>query len=341
MDAIGQAAALTGAAWIEEQLKRRKEYERALAALGLTIQDAWKAASGLNTTTGADGGYLVPGQHVGTLLQAIDGRSIVRPRAQVLTGVSPNLTIPTFDHDTNGTRSGVAITWGNEGAAISRVDPDLGRVSPVPRKLVALFVATNELLQDSNAAQALGTLAADAVANFLDQHYLAGSGVGQPLGALNAPCAVKVTRQTGSQIGKADIGKMVSYMLPQSIGTVYSPNPGLVWMAHPSTAEYLYQHMEILYTMGMLGSPLVYSEHMSALGTEGDIALIDWSYYLCTITQQFAVARSRETPEVFQTDETAFRITMRGDGMPWMNAPITLVNGSHQVSPIVILSDAA
>jgi hypothetical protein len=41
--------------------------------------------------------------------------------------------------------------------------------------------------------------------------------------------------------------------------------------------------------------------------------------------------------ERFQYDETSWRAVHRVDGQPWLNAPITLADGSTQISPFVIL----
>jgi HK97 family phage major capsid protein len=83
----------------------------------------------------------------------------------------------------------------------------------------------------------------------------------------------------------------------------------------------------------ILGMPAFESEHCEALGTKGDIYLVDWSEYL-TIQKGANFAESMHL--YFDTDRTAFRITLRVDGQPWWETYVTLAN-SVTKSPYVTL----
>jgi HK97 family phage major capsid protein len=73
--------------------------------------------------------------------------------------------------------------------------------------------------------------------------------------------------------------------------------------------------------MSILGIPLILTEKVPTLGTTGDIALVDLSYYLIGDRQQMETANSEHF--LFNTDKMAFRVIERLDGQPWLQSAIT------------------
>jgi HK97 family phage major capsid protein len=334
---IAQLNALQG----DIGLAQQASYNKSLKSIGAWVQRAAKA-TGLSSTTGSDGGYAVPAELYADLMSAIDARSIVRRRCTTLDGVAPQIDIPSLGYSgETSTRGGVAINWLSEGDQATVSNPSIDRLSLVARKAIGFWKSTNELLSDSAAQTIVGRLFVEAMSNFLDGAFLAGDGVAKPLGVLNSSAIVKVQRQTANQISKEDVAEMVSHLLPQSVGTALAPVPSVAWIAHPKSASYLLQSTEIILTAGMIGAPVLYSEHLPTLGSEGDLLLCDFSYYLSSMTQDIAIARSAEHNSVYLTDESLLRVTWRGSGAPWVQSAISLENGTHSVSPFVVLTDPA
>jgi HK97 family phage major capsid protein len=62
----------------------------------------------------------------------------------------------------------------------------------------------------------------------------------------------------------------------------------------------------------LYGRPLIATEYNAAIGTVGDIALVDLSQY--TIVDKGGVQMANSMHVAFDTDEMRFRVTYRVDG---------------------------
>ena len=74
---------------------------------------------------------------------------------------------------------------------------------------------------------------------------------------------------------------------------------------------------------------------MPALGSEGDLCLCDFSYYLIKDGSGPYVAASEHV--YFKNNKTVIKAFWNVDGQAWMKEPLTLEDGSTQVSPFVFL----
>jgi hypothetical protein len=86
----------------------------------------------------------------------------------------------------------------------------------------------------------------------------------------------------------------------------------------------------------LLGRPFYATEHVPKLGTAGDVALVDPSFYVIGDRLTASVVGSPHA--AFSTDKTVFRLVHRVDGRPWLGTAVTPKNGSQTVSPIVTLN---
>jgi HK97 family phage major capsid protein len=235
------------------------------------------------------------------------------------------------------------MAWVPEGGSIPQPDVPFRQSTAAPRKLAAIVRVSNELLNDSQLAAVLGELFASSFAAELDKHALTGSGLGQPLGVLQSPATITVSRATANQINPADVASMVARQLPQNVQLgLPTPRGGapmsVCWVAHPSTIRQLMlndANKNTLYALTNSGYVLKASEHLPQLGTTGDLVLVDWSKYVYAYRERFRIAVS-DQPH-FDTYESLFRITARLDGAPWLDAPITADDG-YQYSPFVALA---
>ncbi|GGQ83789.1 phage major capsid protein [Streptomyces flaveolus] len=299
----------------------------------------------------ADGGFLVPETLRSNLMEIALEMSVVRPLATVVPMESARVPFPMIDSTTNAGSvfGGMVAYWGEEGAPLNDASPKFGRVTLDAKKLTGLSAVPNELLQDSitSFAALLERLWPQALAFSEDNSFMAGSGVGEPLGFRGAgnPSAVPVARTTANKIKYADIVKMYSRMLPSSL-------PRAVWTCSPDALpELLTMALDVgtggnsvfvvnaaaAHPMTIFGRPLIITEKAGTLGARGDIAFSDLSYYLVGDRQTMTADSS--TDYQFGADKTTFRIIQRVDGRPWLQSAITPANGSaNTLSPFIELA---
>lgn len=319
--------------------------------------------SPLAENAGATGGYTVPVQFYADLLRMIAEASFVRSRCTNIPMMSNQLLVPALDQSaapafgTSAFFGGIAASWQPEGQTLNESEPTFRQVSLTARNLVFYTVASNQLLQDNAVAldTLLTTLFVEAMAWFVDFYVLRGNGAAQPLGVLNAPATYNQIRQTATSFTLQDVAKMLSHLLmsswsnaiwimhpsvlPQLIQMADSTNGRLVWLNQaPQTVSE--GSVAVPLPMTLAGLPIYFSEKVPQLGTTGDVMLCDMSKYLIGDRLQVQIEASKEAK--FLQNQIVWRIVMRWDGQPWLNAPIYLADGAdtYQVSPFVRLSSA-
>jgi HK97 family phage major capsid protein len=221
------------------------------------------------------------------------------------------------------------------------------------KKLAAyLGGVPDELVEDAAAFEVFARTAIPmGLAWAEDQAFIAGSGVGQPQGILNASCAVNVTRTSGGSLSlQADVTNMVTRMLPQSM-------KDFIWLCSPDKIGPLLNMYLLVGTLPsssavapsawltgsatdgwtLLGRPLFVTEHVPALGTRGDLIAVDPRFYVIQDRQQMTIDTSA-VGQKFAIDQTEFRVISRLDGRMWPQSPVTPQNASATVSPVVILN---
>jgi HK97 family phage major capsid protein len=91
----------------------------------------------------------------------------------------------------------------------------------------------------------------------------------------------------------------------------------------------------------LLGYPIVISDFLNALGSEGDIALVNPDHYAAALRKQLTVESSIHY--AFINDITTWRFLARGGGIPIPTAPYAYrsVTSSNvdEHSPFVVLDD--
>lgn len=302
----------------------------------------------LGSTIPADGGFLIPERLRADLLRVALESSVVRSRARVVPMDSLTVPYPTIDATSNASSvyGGLVGYWTEESGTLTDSSPRFGRVVLQARKLTMYSEIPNELFQDSivSLEQFMSDTYPEALAYFEDVAFIRGSGVGEPLGFLNADAMVSVLKESGqpaNTIVWENIVKMYARMLPGSISRA-------VWVAHIDTFPELATMALSVGTGGsaiwlsngvtgppmtILGRPVIFTEKASTVGTAGDISFVDLGYYLIGDRMQMQTATSTEFK--FGTDKTAFRLIQRVDGRPWIASAITPRQGSNTLSPFV------
>lgn len=326
--------------------------------VGDTIRKAALAES-----SGVTGGYTVPTQWSQQLLMLAVEDMIVAPRAAHQPMDSLSMQVPSLDHTTvqgaghTPFLGGVQGTWTAEGQTRSESEPSFRMTELKANELSFYAVSSNEMLADSMIAleTLLTLLFKNAIAWYRDYAYLQGNGVGKPLGMTNSPATIAVNRNAANQFKWVDAYTMMGRLY----GLESWRNGATVWVMHPSVLPQLLnftdaggrlifqplnqgaQEMPAAssgpYSAGYLfGIPCVFTEKLPALGTRGDVLLLDCSKYLLGDREELVIDVS--THVLFLKNQTAWRMVWRGDGQPWLNSPITLADGTFTVSPFVILN---
>ena len=308
----------------------------------------------LSSMKPSDGGYLIPETLRADLLQTALESAIVRSRARVIPMDSLTVPFPMVDSTSNVSSvfGGIVGYWTEEGATLTESAPKFGRVVLNAHKLTLYTEMPSELIQDARPSMAalIDQMFPEALAWFEDIAFFVGGGVGEPLGFLNAPAQIAVTRSTtvgGANVEWVDIVNMYSRMLPQSLNRavwVISPDvlPSLLTMTLPGgTAPVIiggggFATGSAAPSMSLLGLPIIVSEKARAVGTTGDINLVDFGFYLIGDRQAISARQSEDFK--FKNDVTAFRVIERIDGRPWLASAITPQNGGNSLSPFVTLT---
>jgi len=304
-----------------------------------------------STVEPGGGGFLVPESFRSELLQLSLETGVVRGRARVIPMETSRVLIPTVDSTSHTTNvfGGVQAFWTEESAAMTDVGATFGRVALESWKLTAFANVPNELIQDSAVSFEAWMRASfpQALSYFEDDAFIKGNGVGQPQGYLNANSLVVQAAETGqptATIVWENIVKMYSRMLPQSLATA-------VWVVSPDTFPELATMALSVGTgggpvwlnngvagppMSILGRPVIVSEKVKALGSQGDISFVDFGYYLIGDRQAMTVESSPHFR--FQNGETSYKFVTRVDGRPWLQSALTPRTGGATLSPFVTLA---
>lgn len=311
----------------------------------------------LSSVKPSDGGFLIPEILRAELLRVALERAVVRSRARVIPMDSLTVPFPTVDATSNVSSvfGGVIGYWTEEGATLTESQPRFGRVELRANKLTLYTEVPNELIQDARPSLEafISDIFPEAIAWFEDVAFFVGGGVGEPLGFLNAPAAISVTRSTataGSNVEWVDIANMYARMLPQSLDRavwIISPDvmPSLLTAQLPGGGPILvntgggFPSATGAPPLSLLGCPVIVSEKARAVGTAGDINFVDFGFYLIGDRQAMSARQSEDFR--FNQDVTAFRVIERLDGRPWLASAITPQNGGSTLSPFVKLTTAA
>jgi HK97 family phage major capsid protein len=129
--------------------------------------------------TPANGGYLVPFTLDPTIILTNAGSA--NPYRQIATVKT------TTTNDWNGvTSAGVSAEWTAEGIEAADATPTVGQLKITPQKADAYLFGSFEVLSDSDFAQQLPELLADAKDRIEETAFAVGTGSGQPKGIIPA-----------------------------------------------------------------------------------------------------------------------------------------------------------
>lgn len=314
-----------------------------------------RAPTGASEVDPTGGGFLVQTDFATAIFtRAYDMGEILGEVNKIGISTGANgIKIPAVDETSRATGSrwgGVQSYWVAEGTSVTATKPKFRQIELDLKKLMSTFYITDEMLQDRNVLQTLALQAFSEEIMFMTEDAIVeGSGAGQPLGVINAPCKVAVSKQTG---------QAAATLVYENILNMYSR----MWSRSRKNAKwYINQDIEpqlfaLSQTIGvggvpvylpaggisgnpygtLLGRPVVPTEYNATLGTEGDILFADFSQYVLADKGGIQAAQSMHV--AFLTDEMVLRITYRVDGEPIWNSALTPFKGSATKSPFITLA---
>jgi HK97 family phage major capsid protein len=242
-----------------------------------------------------------------------------------------------------GIYSGVKVSWIAEGGTRQDGgDPTLRNIKLEPKEVSAYIDISDKLLQNAASSGAfIQQLLRDAIIGSEADAFYTGSGVGKPMGIVGHACVKKVTRDTTVTIKWADIKNMFAAFM---FGTGGSP----VWIVSQSclpaimgledtSGHALWMPNVAMGPGGQLcGFPVLISDLNPAVGTAGDIALVDLKYYFIKDGSPLAIFIDPYTQKV--NGLSRIYAFWSVDGQPMLTTPITQRNGTTTVSPFVTLT---
>lgn len=296
----------------------------------------------LSEGTDSAGGFFVPQQWAALIEAAALESAIVRPLARKQPMMTDTLNYPTVSDTAHSSsvHGGIIAYWTEEAGTKTPSQPKFGALKLIAKKLIGFTYASDELLEDAPALEALLIkLFGDGITWFEEEAFWQGNGVGQPLGIINSSALVTPFRATASQIALIDIGTLMSRFQ----GDLYGKST--VFVGNKAILPYLINLGSTIITWtgiagqrvptGLMGIPLHFTEHVATLGSVGDLGLYDLDQYVIGDRKGLKIDRSIEYR--FSTDETTWRFVKRVDGQPLTDSAFTPKRGSTQ-SPYVCLA---
>jgi HK97 family phage major capsid protein len=317
------------------------------------------AATGMSEGVPGDGGFLLQDTYVNDIFRRVNetGQVFSRiTRRYPLSGNSNSIKLPGIDETSraDGSRwGGVQAYWVAEGGSVTATKPTFSRIALELNKLMATSYATNEQLSDTPIIEGLVQEGfAEEMGFKLDDAAIRGTGVGEPLGILNATAKVEVAKETGQAadtIVYENVLKMWARLWARS-------RSNAVWFINQDIEPQLATMSVAVGTGGvpvylpatgasqsgystLFGRPVVPIEQCSTLGDAGDIILADMSQYWAI--DKGGVNQASSMHVQFLTDETAFRATYRADYTPMWTSALTPFKGSNTLSPFITLAARA
>lgn len=313
------------------------------------------AALGANEGTGADGGFILQTDFAkGIMESAVQSSPLLNRLDRFTCSSAANAMRWVSVDETDVSASvfgGVQMYWTSEATTVNASKPQFREMKMDLEKMMGIAYCTDEMLQDaafmSGFFGSAFTLAADRL---LTRAVIAGDGIGKPLGLINSKALVTVDAEV-DQVAASFTGnnaiKMQARALPRN-------RDRLVWLMHPDVEDQLPtlaihsgEAAKFLWnpegglgnfdTQRVLNKPVLFEDSCSALGTKGDIMLVDPFYYILlskgTAKQEWSIHVE------FLTDQNCFRMVYRCNGGPKIESPVTLNNSIKTRSPFVTLAD--
>lgn len=310
---------------------------------------------GMNESSGADGGYLVMPEFAAGIVDRVYANDLwSRTDHYTVTGNSMTFNVNAETSRANGSRhGGLRGYWLAEGATKTASAPTFRQVTMKLVKLAVVVYLTDELMEDTGSVlqDYVTRKAAEEFEFMIGDALINGTGVGMPLGILNAPSLVSVAKETG---------QAADTILPENIvkmqARFFAPNdPSSVWLHNQDIGPQLHLMTLGIGTAGQVvfmppgglssapyatlqGRPMLATEFNPTLGDQGDIIKADLGQILSI--SKGGIMQAASIHVEFLTDQTALRFVMRLNARPWETSPITPYKGTANTQSNFVTLDS-
>lgn len=257
-------------------------------------------------------------------------------------GTYPALDVtvtPTAGVGQTSLAAGVKSAKRGEAAAYVETEPAFYEIKWDVNDFASGYTQTTKELR-ADSPQAIETLLTSlfgiAVASKIEYGIFRGTGIGEPLGILNAPAKLGVTPVTNSLFAYKDAMTMASKFKKLGGNSAWFYHPSIL----PDFTDAAWAQGNNVMTLGEMGwGGTFVSEHLPQADNAGCVLLADFSAYLLFLRGTLEISYSEHYG--FINGKDTWRFSQRADGQPWLKAPITLADpqGSYQVSPFVYFND--
>lgn len=333
-----------------EQLQAIKNAAKTPDRVDERLYKVHNAVMGGNTNVGEDGGFAIQEDFAGNILESAvtTGEILSRVDTYTCSANSNSVRWMTAKETdlSEGVFGGVKMFWAEEGESVSATKPQFREARLELEKMMGFAYATDELLQDASFMTSLyGKAFTVASRRLLEDAIIHGDGDKKPLGIMNSDALVQVAKAADQAAGTITADNIFA-MWQRSL---FQNRSKMIWLAHPDTEMQLqkltFNDEAIWMPEGglsaspyqrVLGRPVIYDDNMAALGAKGDIALVDLSQYL--ILKKGSAKQDWSMHVEFLTDQMCFRMVLRCNGAPKVNAPLKIKNSSLTRSPFITLA---
>lgn len=330
---------------LEQSQKRYAERMEAIAR-----KESRAAATG-GATMGvpADGGMFLQGETVVDLMTNGFNNSEILPRMAKRTLTATQfLEIIGIDEQSrrDGSRGGgIRVYTDKELGSVDPSKAQLNKIRVEPKKLTGLFYASEEWERNLTfMGQEVRQLFGEEFAFKCQNLSIRGSGAGEGLGALNAPCLVTVAKETNQSAGTINtknLSKMWSRCAGRNPAWFINRDCGpqldeLSITAGTAALEPRFVTYDAQGVMRIKGAPVIPIEQCESVGTAGDIILADWSQYVAADQGDINEAMSIHVNFIY--GQNTYRFTYYFDCQPRWKTAVTPFKGTNTISPIVVLA---
>jgi len=309
-----------------------------------TLCDAQYKATGMSEGVNPDGGFTVPIEFAATVVEfAIQMSPILKMIWRVPMSAA-QIKYPKLSQSDGNYFGGVVITWSgkvasSEGATLTRTKPTFDQNVFNAKKVQAMTVLTDELIQDSliNIVNYVTGVITRAYWYDLERVIIEGNGTNEPLGIITDPVvkANAVKRTTTGLVKDTDL-----YCLEGAMDENFRD---LYWITRRSTIASIRALKD---TVGqpllhegwdtqqstpnlvktILGYPYHVTRNAHAMGHMGDVIIGDLGYYMLAVRNDMRIDMS-DAP-YWTSDEYAVRFIARCDGMPGSSYAFKILSGT-------------
>jgi HK97 family phage major capsid protein len=239
--------------------------------------------------------------------------------------------------------------WLGQGNTLTAGKPKFRELELKLRKVGAFIYTTDELIADAIALGAWINKYLPLELQFrTEDAFINGDGSNKPQGILSSGSLITATRSSSGHVLADDMRAMYYRMWAPLRKTA-------VFLISQEVEAEIEQGFIVIGTAGQLdpsykpaGSvpgqvystykniPIIPVEYCAALGTSGDVILVNLGEY--TSIDKGGIEQAVSLHVAFLTDEAVYRFMYRVDGQMSWNSALTPKNGGNSLSPVIVLS---